>query len=99
MKASSIPTGSRGEVLQRTEDPNMKSSDRAKKIISDMERISPYMYEGLYGNFLRNFMDGDQSRWTHDLSQYLTRANHEWADVGSEIAGLLWERFERRISC
>jgi hypothetical protein len=77
----------------------MNSSEKAKRIVSEMERVSPYMYEGLYGNFLRNFMDGDRSRWTLDLSQYLTSANHEWADVGSEIAGLLWEQFERRISC
>jgi hypothetical protein len=74
-------------------------ADKAKRIVTDMERTSPYMYEGLYGNFLRNFMDGDKSRWTHDLSQYLSHANQDWADVGFEIAGILWERFERRISC
>jgi hypothetical protein len=77
----------------------MKKSERAKMIVSDIERVSPYMYEGLYGNFLRNFMEGDKSRWTHDLSSYLGSANQDWADVGQEIAQLLWEKFEKRISC
>jgi hypothetical protein len=77
----------------------MNRSEKAKRIVSDIERVSPYMYEGLYGNFLRNFMEGDRSRWTHDLSQYLSTANQDWADVGFEIATVLWERFERRISC
>jgi hypothetical protein len=77
----------------------MTKSERAKMIVSDIERVSPYMYEGLYGNFLRNFMEGDKSRWTHDLSNYLGSANQDWADVGQEIAVLLWDKFERRISC
>lgn len=77
----------------------MTKSDRAKTIVSDMERVSPYMYEGLYGNFLRNYMDGDKSRWTHDLSLYLGSANQDWADISPEIALLLWEKFEKRISC
>jgi hypothetical protein len=77
----------------------MKTNDKARRIVSEIERISPYMYEGLYGNFLRNFMDGDRSRWSHDLSQYLSTANQDWADVGLEIATLLWEKFEKRISC
>ena len=77
----------------------MNKSDRAKKIVSDMERITPYMYEGLYGSFLRIYMDSDKSKWSKDLSQYLSHAHEDWADVGGEIALILWERFERRISC
>jgi hypothetical protein len=72
---------------------------RAESIVNEIERLSPYMYEGLYGSFLRNFMDSDKSRWTKDLSQYLSGANWEWAEVGPEIASLLWDRFEKRISC
>jgi hypothetical protein len=77
----------------------MARQTRAEEIVREIERVSPYMYEGLYGNFLRNYMDGDKSRWTSDLSNYLTHANNDWAEVGLEVAGLLWERFERRISC
>ena len=77
----------------------MNMSHKAEKIVNDMERITPYMYEGLYGNFLRNFMESDKSRWSKDLSRYLGDAHEDWADVGEEIAKLLWERFEQRISC
>lgn len=77
----------------------MNKSNRAERIVSDMERVSPYMYEGLYGNFLRHFMESDKSRWTSDLSSYLSNSNQDWVDVSPEIATLLWERFERRISC
>ncbi len=77
----------------------MAISNRAEEIVREIERVTPYMYEGLYGNFLRNYMDADRSKWTSDLSNYLTHANQEWADIGNEVAGLLWERFERRISC
>lgn len=71
----------------------------AERIVRDMERLSPYMYEGLYGSFLRSFMDSDKSRWTSDLSNYLTHSNREWADLSAEIAVVLWDRFEKRISC
>lgn len=77
----------------------MNKSDRAKKIVGDMERTTPYMYEGLYGSFLRIYMDSDKSKWSKDLSHYLSHAHQDWADVGDEIASILWERFERRISC
>ncbi len=77
----------------------MENQDKAEQIVREMERVAPYMYEGLYGNFLRNFMDSDRSKWSVDLSNYLMRANQDWAEVGPEIASLLWERFERRISC
>lgn len=77
----------------------MNKSERAKKIVGDMERITPYMYEGLYGSFLRIYMDSDKSKWSKDLSHYLSHAHKDWADVGDEIASILWERFERRISC
>jgi hypothetical protein len=77
----------------------MNRSQRAVKIVNDMERVTPYMYEGLYGNFLRSFMDSDQSRWSKDLSRYLSHSHEDWADVGEEIAEVLWERFESRISC
>lgn len=73
--------------------------ESAERIVRDMERLSPYMYEGLYGSFLRTFMDSDKSRWTADLSKYLTHSNQEWADVSAEIAMVLWDRFEKRISC
>jgi len=77
----------------------MENQDKAEQIVREMERVAPYMYEGLYGNFLRSFMDSDRSKWSVDLSNYLMRANQDWAEVGPEIASLLWERFERRISC
>ncbi len=77
----------------------MNTNSKAEAIVKDMERITPYVYEGLYGNFLRSFMDSERSKWTADLSNYLSRANQDWADVGMEVASLLWERFEKRISC
>ena len=77
----------------------MKISRKAENIVREMERVTPYMYEGLYGNFLHHFMDSDKSKWTADLSRYLSNTNQEWADVGLEIATLLWEKFEKRISC
>lgn len=73
--------------------------NRAESIVKEIERVTPYMYEGLYGNFLRHFMESDKSKWTRDLSIYLSNANQDWSDVGSEVASLLWDRFERRISC
>jgi hypothetical protein len=88
----------RESFLGKEECP-MESQDKAEQIVREMERVAPYMYEGLYGNFLRNFMDSDRSKWSEDLSNYLMRANQDWAEVGPEIASLLWERFERRISC
>ncbi len=77
----------------------MTKQQSAERIVRDMERLAPYMYEGLYGSFLQNFMDSDKSRWTVDLSNYLTHSNQEWADVSAEIAMVLWDRFEKRISC
>jgi hypothetical protein len=77
----------------------MSVYNKAERIVRDMERDTPYVYEGLYGNFLRNYMDFDKSKWTSDLSRYLIQANQDWEDVGYEIALELWERFEKRISC
>jgi len=77
----------------------MNTSVKAQNIVREMERVAPYMYEGLYGNFLRNFMESDRSRWTHDLSKYLINQNQDWEEVGDEIADILWDRFEKRISC
>jgi len=77
----------------------MMTSDKAEIVVREMERVTPYMYEGLYGNFLRNFMESDKSKWTHDLSRYLSNANQDWSEIGDEIAEVLWERFEKRISC
>ena len=77
----------------------MDKSDRAKRIVSDMERITPYLYEGFYGSFLRIYIGSDKSRWSKDLSLFLGHTHEDWADVGDEIASILWERFERRISC
>jgi len=77
----------------------MKNGKAAERIIRDIERTAPYMYEGLYGSFLRNYMESDRSRWTRDLSRYLTNVNTDWEGVSGEVADLLWEKFERRISC
>ena len=77
----------------------MKESRMAEQIVSEMERVTPYMYEGLYGSFLRKYMESDKSKWTSDLSTYLGNVNRDWEDLSNEIAALLWERFEKRISC
>ena len=71
----------------------------AEGIIRDMERTTPYTYEGLYGNFLRNYMESDKSRWTSDLSKHLFNVHSDWVWQSGEVADLLWERFEKRISC
>ncbi|MFH0821857.1 MAG: hypothetical protein V2B18_03845 [Pseudomonadota bacterium] len=73
--------------------------ERAETAVRDLERITPYVYEGLYGNFIRAYMESDKSRWTADLSRHLSMMNQDWNDVCSEIASLLWDRFERKISC
>jgi hypothetical protein len=77
----------------------MNRSERARTIVRDIERTAPYLFEGLYGSFLSRFMESDRSHWTRDLSAYLTNTNEDWADVSGEIALLLWEKFEQRISC
>ncbi len=77
----------------------MAELNRAEKIVRDLERVTPYTFEGLYGDFLRNFMDSDKSRWTHNLGAYLGHLNQDWDDVGQDVALLLWDRFEKRISC
>ena len=61
----------------------MENQDKAEQIVREMERVAPYMYEGLYGNFLRSFMESDRSKWSEDLSNYLMRANQDWAEVGA----------------
>ena len=71
----------------------------AENVVKDMQRVSPYMYEGLYGNFLRAYMESDRSKWTEDLGKHLGAANGDWRGLGDDIADLLWEQFERRISC
>lgn len=43
--------------LQVVEMKNEQTT--AEGIIRDMERITPYVYEGLYGNFLRSYMESD----------------------------------------
>jgi hypothetical protein len=85
--------------FQKERIAEMRNSEKAQRIVRDMERVTPYVYEGLYGNFLRNYMSSDRSRWTHDLARYLVSNNNDWEDLGDEIATLLWERFEKRISC
>jgi hypothetical protein len=77
----------------------MNASDKAERIVRDMERDTPYMYEGLYGNFLKHYMSYDKSKWSVDLSSHLGDANQDWDDIGNEVAAVLWERFEKRISC
>lgn len=77
----------------------MNTSDKAERIVRDMERDTPYMYEGLYGNFLKHYMSYDKSKWTTDLSRYLSDSNEDWEDIGNEVAAVLWDRFEKRISC
>ncbi len=85
--------------LRGKKDSGMNRSQKAERIVRDMERDTPYMYEGLYGNFLKHFMGYDKSKWTTDLSKYLSDANQDWEDIGNEIAAVLWDRFEKRISC
>lgn len=77
----------------------MASMERAKTAVNDLERSAPQVYEGLYGAFLENFMDSDKSNWTIHCSRYLKSANGDWAEMSREMAALLWERFEQRISC
>jgi hypothetical protein len=76
----------------------MKKAKKAEQIVRDMERVTPHVYEGLYTNFLMHYMDSDKSRWSRDLSEYLTSDESD-SDVGEEIAEVLWDRFEQRISC
>jgi hypothetical protein len=77
----------------------MVKTDKAERIVRDMRMLSPYMYEGLYGSFLRIFMESDVSKWTSDLSKYLQTVNQDWDEVSEEIALVLWQDFEKRISC
>jgi hypothetical protein len=72
---------------------------KASQVIRELERVTPYMVEGLYGNFLRRFMDCERSRWTNDLSIYLGNFDPNCKEFGDEVADILWERFERKISC
>jgi hypothetical protein len=72
---------------------------KAQQVVRELERVTPYMIEGFYGNFLRRFMDCDKSRWTKDLSIYLSNFDSDCQEFGDEVADVLWQRFERRISC
>jgi hypothetical protein len=76
-----------------------KRVQKASQVIRELERVTPYMVEGLYGNFLRRFMDCERSRWTKDLSIYLGNFDTDCKEFGNEVAEILWERFEKRISC
>lgn len=83
----------------RTEDNFMLTENKAEKVVRELERVTPYMVEGLYGNFLRRYMECDRSRWTVDLSLYLRQYDLGAAECGDEVAGILWDKFEQRISC
>lgn len=92
-----------GRVTQNLTRPErrlpMKTSQRAEAFVRDMERVTPYIYEGLYGSFLHYFIESDKSHWTGNLSAHLNQVNHEWGEVGEEMAEVLWDEFERRITC
>ena len=60
--------------------------DKAQKMVRELERVTPYMIEGLYGNFLRRFMDCERSRWTKDLSIYLGNFDSDCRELGDEVA-------------
>jgi hypothetical protein len=77
----------------------MKRTHKAEAMVREMQRVMPYMYEGLYGSFLRYFMESDKSKWSGNLSDYLGKLNNEWEDVGPQMAEVLWEEFEKRITC
>lgn len=77
----------------------MVSQNKAEIVVRELERITPYMVEGLYGNFLRRYMECDRSRWTNDLSVYLKQYDFTGDDCEAEVANLLWDKFEQRISC
>ncbi len=51
--------------------------DKAQKMVRELERVTPYMIEGLYGNFLRRFMDCEQiamdKRSLHIFGQFQFR--------------------------
>ncbi len=81
------------------EDDFMVPENRAEKVVRELERITPYMVEGLYGNFLRRYMECDRSRWTGDLIVYLRQYDLGTSECGDEVASLLWDKFEQRISC
>jgi len=76
----------------------MNKAEKAKQIVRDMERITPYVYESLYSTFLRHYMESDKSRWSRDLSEYL-KASDDDNEFGEEVALVLWDRFEQKISC
>lgn len=77
----------------------MNENKTAVSLVRDMQRTSPYMIEGLYGSFLRNYMDSNRAVWTEHLSEYLNRMNSDWSEVSREMAVILWENFESRITC
>lgn len=77
----------------------MLPSNKAETVVRELERITPYMIEGLYGNFLRRYMECDRSKWADDLSVYLKQHDFGATECGEEVAGLLWDKFEQRISC
>jgi pantothenate kinase type III len=77
----------------------MNEKKTAHCLVRDMERTAPYMIEGLYGSFLRNYMDADRAVWTEHLSEFLNRMNSDWSDVSRDMALILWEHFENRITC
>lgn len=77
----------------------MDRAGLANKIVNEMERVSPYMYEGLYGTFLQNFMHSNKRKWTLELAEHLGDIDDEWQGLTDEIAVILWDRFEERISC
>ena len=87
------------ENYSLTEDNLMLTEKKAEKVVRELERITPYMVEGLYGNFLRRYMECDRSRWTSDLSIYLKQYDFGASECGDEVAALLWDKFELRISC
>ncbi len=77
----------------------MDQNQWLEAIVRDLERVAPYTYEGLYEKFVTAYMNTEFFEWSEELARVLGQSNHDWEHLCHEIAGVLWDRFERRISC
>jgi hypothetical protein len=77
----------------------MATISKAQNAVREMERFNPRVYEGIHGSFLRSFMSTSRSNWSREVANYIKSNEEQWAHLADEIGVILWDKFERQISC
>jgi hypothetical protein len=77
----------------------MAKLEYAHSAIRDMQRLNPRVYEGIHGSFIRSFMSTNKWRWSKEVANYIKSNEEQWAHLADDIGVILWDKFEKGISC